>query len=210
VVHIPRDVITVLGKRGEVLDRLDLLWDEYFKTSGKTVESSDAHASSSSAPAPAPDHESTNVVQAPVPDQASSTANPNPLIGPSRVSSPSSSGDSVYSGSDNEWWYEGDGEFHGSPYTPTSSEYGLDHDLTGAHAPPPNPNPGPSTEPEHNVPVVTPPPPNLGSKEENTDSQPADPQAALYAAKGKAKESRRISGTARDVGNFGPEVVAAW
>ena len=37
-----------------------------------------------------------------------------------------------------------------------------------------------------------------------TDSQPEDPEAAaaaLYALKGKAKESRRSSGTARDVGN---------
>jgi hypothetical protein len=33
------------------------------------------------------------------------------------------------------------------------------------------------------------------------DSQPVDLQASIYAAKGKAKESRRISGTARDVGN---------
>jgi hypothetical protein len=33
------------------------------------------------------------------------------------------------------------------------------------------------------------------------DFQPVDPQVAIYAAKGKAKESRRISGTARDVGN---------
>jgi len=34
----------------------------------------------------------------------------------------------------------------------------------------------------------------------STDSQP-DLSAALYATKGKAKESRRVSSTARDVGN---------
>ena len=175
VVHIPRDVIAVLGKRGEVGDWLDLMWDKYFKTSGKLVEPSDAHASSNSAPpgpdlgstnvvqapppnpassdahassssAPlGPDHESTNVVQVPAPNPASSTANPNPLMKPS---SPSSSESSVEPAPDEEWWYEGDADFHGPPYTPTSS---------------------------------------------------VDLQAAIYTAKGKAKESRRISGAARDV-----------
>jgi hypothetical protein len=39
------------------------------------------------------------------------------------------------------------------------------------------------------------------------DSQPViDLQAAIYTAKGKAKESRRISGTARDVGNVAQTV----
>ena len=53
----------------------------------------------------------------------------------------------------------------------------------------------PPTQPEHEV--VTPP------SGESPDSEPLDPQAALlYAAKGKAKVvERRISGTARDVGN---------
>jgi hypothetical protein len=75
------------------------------------------------------------------------------------------------------------------------------------------------TEHEHEHEVDTPPPPNLGSPKEpedeviprpatspdldhqslSADSQPVDLQAA---AKGKAKESRRISGTAtRDVRN---------
>ena len=40
---------------------------------------------------------------------------------------------------------------------------------------------------------------------ESEESQPVDLQAAIYKAKGKAKESslesRSISGTARDVGN---------
>jgi hypothetical protein len=40
--------------------------------------------------------------------------------------------------------------------------------------------------------------PEDGSK---TEPEYDDVQAALYAAKGKAKESRRISGTTRDVGN---------
>ena len=70
VVHMPRDAITVLGQRGaEDLDKLASLTEEYLKTSGKPVESSDAHGSSSSAP-PGPDIGSTNVVQAPVPNPA--------------------------------------------------------------------------------------------------------------------------------------------
>jgi hypothetical protein len=79
-------------------------------------------------------------------------------------------------------------------------------------------------EPEHEVVTPGPLPSNLGSPKPedeavprppsslnpelpldhqslSTDSQLADLQAAIYAAKGKAKESRGISGTARDVGN---------
>jgi hypothetical protein len=104
---------------------------------------------------------------------------------------------------------------NGPPYTPTSARYGLDHELTGAHAPQPNPNPmpstdppppdpGPPTEPGYNVfhgqpsnPELT--DPDLDHQSLSTDSQPVDLQAAIYAAKGKAKESRRISGTAREL-----------
>jgi hypothetical protein len=202
-VHIPRDVKSVLGKRG---DQLDVLWDYYFKTSEKPVELSDTHAqaSSSSAP-PGHDHGSTNVVQAPAPNPTSSTAESNPLMespsssssessvepasddewgyegngdfhGPQYTSSSSessvepapddewwyegdgdfhgspytspSSGSPVEPASDDGWWYEGDGDFHGLPYAPTSLGHGLDHELTGAHAPQPNPNPMPSTDPD--------------------------------------------------------------
>jgi hypothetical protein len=96
VVHIPKDVITVLEKRGS--EEVEKLVEEYFKAMGKPAESSDSHASSSSSP-PGPDHGSTDVVQAPVPLN-----------------------------------------------TPGSSEYGSDHELTGAHALQPNPNPGPWTD----------------------------------------------------------------
>ena len=80
VAYIPKDMVTVLGKRGD--DELEKLAEEYFKTWGRPMDSSDAHASSSSA-APGPDHGSTDVVQAPAPNPASSTANPEPLIEPS-------------------------------------------------------------------------------------------------------------------------------
>ena len=81
VVHMPKNVITVLGKRaGE-----DLL-DEFYKWMEKQVGPSGAHAGSGSAP-PRPDHWSTNVVQGPMPSPASSTANPDPLMEPSGASS---------------------------------------------------------------------------------------------------------------------------
>ena len=39
------------------------------------------------------------------------------------------------------------------------------------------------------------------------DSESVDFQSTVYAAKGKAKESRFVSGTARDVGNAAGEGV---
>jgi hypothetical protein len=64
VVHIPKDVITVFGKRGN--EEIEKLLEGNFNAMGKPLESSDAHVSSSSAP-PGPDHGSTNVAQAPAP-----------------------------------------------------------------------------------------------------------------------------------------------
>jgi hypothetical protein len=82
VVQIPKDVITVLGKRGEEdLEKSAKLAEEYFEKWGNPVESSDAHASPSSAP-PGPDHGSMNDAQAPAP-------NPNPNSNPA---SPKESG----------------------------------------------------------------------------------------------------------------------
>ncbi|KAI0271908.1 hypothetical protein BGY98DRAFT_186380 [Russula aff. rugulosa BPL654] len=79
VEHIPRDVITVLGKRGS--EEMERLIKEFIGTWKSLVESSDAHASSSSAP-PVPDHGSMNEVNAPAPNPAPSPANPNPLMDP--------------------------------------------------------------------------------------------------------------------------------
>jgi hypothetical protein len=83
VVHIPKDVITVLGKRwGEDLEKLL----GYLK-GGKPVdsESSNSPLLSSSA-ASGPDDGSTNVVQPPAPNPAASTADPDPLREPTRCS----------------------------------------------------------------------------------------------------------------------------
>ena len=56
----------------------------------------------------------------------------------------------------------------------------------------PSTSAGLPTRPEH---MVTP------SESTPNPAQPMDPQADIYAAQGKAKESRRISGTTRNVGN---------
>ena len=105
VVHMPRDVISVLAKRwdGEELWKVA----EYFKSLGLE----DPHTSSSSTPlepehrlmnsvqpeAPGsaplgPEHGSTNDEQEPAPNSTPSTANPNPLVeAPSQLSTPTSS-----------------------------------------------------------------------------------------------------------------------
>jgi hypothetical protein len=170
VVHIPRDAITVLGQRGgEDLDKFASLMEEYLKTSGKPVESSDAHGSSSLAPpgpdigptnvvqAPVPnpassdahgssslaplgpDDRLTNVVQAPVPNPASSTANPNPLTEPSNPSLTTSPAQS--DSEEYEWLYELEGHdaIHRLLNTPMSPEHGLEHELSPA---PPGPDHG--------------------------------------------------------------------
>ena len=83
VVHMPKDVITVLEERWE--EDLEKLGEEYLKTGGKPVDSSSSTASG-------PDHGSTNVVQPPVvPNPASSTTNPEPLTEPSSCLSSTSS-----------------------------------------------------------------------------------------------------------------------
>ncbi len=71
-----------------------------------------------------------------------------------------------------------------------------------------SPSPGagsPTGPPEREVVPRPPPSPDnetpLDDQSLSAGSQPPDLQAAIYAAKGKAKESRRISGTTRDVGN---------
>ena len=132
VVHIPKDVRTVLGKRGG--EELGNVVEEYFKSFEKPAESSDAHSASSSAP-PGPGHGSTDVVQEPGPNPESSTVNQG-----LKEQSSSSPTDSSVKGvwgdappSDDDRWsqsYEGNNELHDVPlYSPTSSgsEFGSNH-----------------------------------------------------------------------------------
>jgi hypothetical protein len=276
VAHIPKDVITVLGKRMDEGDLGKLV--ENFKALGKQIESSDAHAPTSSVP-PGPDHGSTGVVQAPTPNLESSTANPGLMMEPP---SPGSS----ESGSDHEWESK---VFPSSPITPVpdssawanihpnagsdeslmviypgSSESGSDSDheweakvfspnddrldpslawhyyqghvqqpnlgipsssgasssrLTSTLDPVPDrnlisaqspPDPPPSTGSDMGHGADSPPlyPDPQSSSASSQPVDPADPAdleaAALYAKKGKAKQLRRVPGTARDVGKCGP------
>ncbi len=140
--HIPHDVITVLGKRGSGED-IEKLVEEFFGTWEKPIESSDAHASSSSA-LPVPDHGSTNVLQAPAPNQASSTAYPGLLMEPSSPSSVQGEWEDALSEGQS---YKGDDEFMREPlhYSAGPSEYGSDYESAGAHTPQSNPNSGSST-----------------------------------------------------------------
>jgi hypothetical protein len=79
VVQIPKDVRTLLRKRvGE--DDLAKLAEEYLETGGKPIESSDTHAPSGSAPQGLDHGPTTNVAQAPPPNLAPSTSNPDSLM----------------------------------------------------------------------------------------------------------------------------------
>jgi hypothetical protein len=136
VVHIPRDVTTVLGGRGEETEMLV----EFFKSldKGKQVTSSGAGASSNKAPLGL-DHESTNEGYSLALSPASSTAEPNEPWSPS---STTSYGDV----SDPEWWFDPNNRWHSPTHTPTSTDGDYDpfHELAGV----PAPNPRPSKDPD--------------------------------------------------------------
>jgi hypothetical protein len=106
VVHVPKDLVTVLWERGGDDESMKLV--EWFRNGIKALNEQHASkssvassstapqrleqhaskpsvASSSTAP-PGPDHGSTNVVQLPAPNSASSIANSNPLMESSRPS----------------------------------------------------------------------------------------------------------------------------
>ena len=117
VVQTPRGMITVLQKRGA--EELEKLAGVYLKTLGKPVDSSEAHGS-------------TNVVQAPAPNPASSTTNPDLLIEPLSPSSTASSAQGVQGDapSEGKWWHDTNDELDEPMYhTPPSTNHGSDHEL---------------------------------------------------------------------------------
>ena len=227
VVHMSKDLKTVLGKRWE--EELEKLGEDYFETSGKSIDSSGSHSPSSPLAAP---------------DSASSTSNPDQLM--EQSCSPSSS--SMQGLSARGWWknigknclsvleamsqydaprpgpmlntpthvqnlpaveeppsielvensnFEGQASGYGSGPPPTEF-------YSTTVEPSPSPDAG-STEPEHEVVVES----STGSDSAlhshhqslSAGAQPADLQAALDAVKGKAKEERGISRTSMDVAN---------
>ena len=165
VVHIPKDLTTVLGKRWDLEwdEELGKLGEEYSKTSGKPVESSGTHSSSSSTPSgPEP---STNDVT-PAPNLASSTPNPDQLMEAS--CSPSSSSTSSIQGLrargncfgnllklwNDPLSFKGLDPVGGPmTYIPSSPGYGADYVMTvpgvhlGMHAPQPYSNSRPPINP---------------------------------------------------------------
>ena len=150
---------------------------------------------SSSAP-PVPDHESTNVVQSPAPNPASSTGNPGSLVEPSSSTAPvQGSWDHFNAVWDDLWWYKPGA--NPRPATPPSPDLGSPKEPENEVVPGPPPTPE-STDPSD--------PHSLGVGVQPEDLRAAlygneNLQDAMYAEKGKAKDSRSISGTARDVGN---------
>jgi hypothetical protein len=155
----PKDVITVLGKRQE--GDLEKLGEEYFKTLGKPEESSTTLASSSSAPS-GPDYGSTNAVQPPASNPASSIANPDPLTEPSSCS-PSKQGLSARGGTgsclEKTWSYiepafddHGASHFRGALNVPMYHQIPAWHDSESNLKPNPNSNPTtlipPSADPD--------------------------------------------------------------
>ena len=82
VVHIHKDLISVLGKRGDIVDTVNKFLEEFYKTLEQEAKPLNAHVLSSSVPS-RPDHGSTSVVQAPPPNPGSSTASSKPLMEPS-------------------------------------------------------------------------------------------------------------------------------
>jgi hypothetical protein len=120
VMQIPKDEITVLGKRwdDEELQRMMKPLKEYTMGRPTPVESTDTHAPSSSAP-PRPDHGSMNDVQAPA-------TNPRPSKDP-----------------DFDWDYWTNLEDEPQPKRPklaSSKEFGQAHDGQVVHAQQPNPD----------------------------------------------------------------------
>ena len=181
VVHILKDVTSILGKRGN--EEVERLLAEFFDAMGKPVDSPDTHTSSISPP-PEPEHgpeSSEHDVKAPTPNPTLSQANPELSMEPLNPSSisyfiPGEKGEEPTE-SDIEFMYEDEvdtssSESSGPIASPTSTS---DHELTGPHVPQPNPNKRPSTgsdsdfDWDHWIDVVNPPRPKrpkLASSEE--------------------------------------------
>jgi hypothetical protein len=135
VVQIPKDLRTVLRR---VVGEDEL--EEFFKTLENPIESSDTHASSSSAP-PVPDH--GPMAQAPAPNPASSTANPDSSIEPpSLLGAVSMPGDQFKEALDNEYSSQGGHNSLDTMPIPGSSEVGSDDNKWTS----PKSNPMPSAD----------------------------------------------------------------
>ena len=155
MVHIPKDVITMLGKRADEIDDFEKL----LKSLETPDESSEAHASSSSVSL-GPDHASSSSAP-PMPDHASSSSKPpgpNPAFStadPGRLMEPLSPFSEKGVWGDDDRSRNSDAGFgsDGPLFTPTSSHYGSDEDPTWAQQRPPiaeiSPHADPNFDWEH-------------------------------------------------------------
>ena len=102
---------------------------------------------------------------------------------------------------DVDWGHWTNSENSPPPRPASPEEFGQAHKYQVDPLNPPSASGYAPSPPEPEPEVATPSPPssNLGQPSLSADSQPVDAQAAaMYAAKGKAKVSRGISGTTRD------------
>jgi hypothetical protein len=229
VVHIPEDAITMLGKRGTGSDEWLKYLSHFDNHFAKPEEESAAARPSSSSPPSGPDHEWTDVEQPPPspvsspyhtpPESLTGSESEYELVGDGE-DAPPRTGPSTQS----------DHESTGV-YAPPSSQvfptwFHPDAGSIGAHAPQPNLGPSniwPSTEFDSDHRHVVEEPPSrpaspTESDDEMVDVPPSSSVSSIYpdrrsmgadslleadgdALKGNAKESRRISGTTRDVLN---------
>jgi hypothetical protein len=241
VVHIPKDVITVFGKRtGDgMYDEIDRIIEKYF--ADFEIPSGEHSATSSSQPGPDRSGDAQNPGSLGEEPTSSAESSTTPLPPKGGLSIPIPEKDSnvnlAEKGStsnailDDAASYNGHDAWNWLQHSPMSPGIDWDRKLffLDAHPPPqpnrprptidsegnpsfdwnywmkgedtPPPRPASATEPGHEV--VAPPSTDPENQWLSTDSPPEGLQAIIYAAaKGKAKDSRHISGTARDVGNL--------
>ena len=152
VMQIPKDEITVLGKRwdDEELQRMMKLLKEYVMGWPPPVESTDTHGLSSSAP-PRPDHGSMNGVQAPAPNPRPSkdpdfdwdyrTNLPSPHENEVEHAQQPNLGPSTDPEFDRDHWTDLEDEPQRKrPKLASSKEFGQVHDVQVVHAQQPNPD----------------------------------------------------------------------
>jgi hypothetical protein len=202
--------VSWLGKRGGT-------WGEIEEVGGKYLENwfvppkepLAAHGSSSSAPSE-PGHVSTSATNAPAP-------NPGPSTEPDHLSTGMQAPQSATAHA--EWFPTDHGSMrpHASqpnsdeglvveepPSRPASqTEFDVDHEYQVVH-PPPSPGSASPTEPGYEMvdfPTSSPVSSDPNRESMNADSPLENLQTDSDALKGQAKQSRRDSGTARDVRN---------
>ncbi len=248
VEHMPKDVITVVKKRGG--EEIEMVAEEIFHTLksvnwGKPFASKPPEANPPSSTANPGSSCWGNCLASTIDTLKNVFSGDNPMHGPGGpvpsygwygyqkvpvTEAPQPEGPWIHPSADPDfdwhyWMNAGDASASSTQPRPPSPEMPptiKEKGQASGHAPGPltdklhpypesemhSPSPGassPTDPPEHEVVPRPPPSPDteipLDEQSLSAGSQPPDLQAAIYAVKGKAKESRRISGTTRDVGN---------